>query len=136
MHGPLSGAGSDMPALQNIAVIGLGVMGAPMASHLARSGFNVTGIDMDPAASSRFPGAILPQDAVLAAADVIVTMLPEGRHVLEAYRQTALQGAREGAVFIRDLIIEAASRTFASHANPVADHAANASDMGLSARSA
>lgn len=89
-----------MPALQNIAVIGLGVMGAPMASHLARSGFNVTGIDMDPAASSRFSGAILPQGADLAVADVIVTMLPEGRHVVEAYRQIVLPGAHEGALLI------------------------------------
>ena len=42
------------------------------------------------------------------------------------------QGAREGAAFINEHIIEAASRSFASAAGDRPDHAMNARDMGFS----
>jgi 3-hydroxyisobutyrate dehydrogenase-like beta-hydroxyacid dehydrogenase len=38
-----------MSAIKSVGVIGLGKMGGPMARHLATKGFDVTGIDIDPA---------------------------------------------------------------------------------------
>lgn len=84
----------------HIAVIGLGVMGAPMSRHLRDSGFVVLGVDADPGAGDRFAGAVLPAEADLSGADVIVTMLPEGTHVLEVYETLVLPAAMPGSVLI------------------------------------
>lgn len=89
-----------MADVLHIAVIGLGVMGAPMANHLRASGFEVLGVDADPNAGDRFAGAVLLAGAELAQADVILTMLPEGAHVLEVYEASVLPTAKPGAVLI------------------------------------
>lgn len=64
-----------------VTFIGLGTMGAPMARNLLAAGFDVIGVNRSPARVSEFvsaggrAAAGLP-DAV-AAADVVVTMLPD-----------------------------------------------------------
>ena len=70
----------------DIGFIGLGVMGAPMAGHLARAGHRLTVLDLDPArtqAVAREIGAAAaatPRE-VAAASEVVFTMLPDGRVV-------------------------------------------------------
>ena len=70
----------------DIGFIGLGVMGAPMATHLARAGHQLTLLDLDLAATRRLADALGARAAstpaeVAAASDVIVTMLPDGHAV-------------------------------------------------------
>ncbi len=63
-------------------------MGAPMARVLARGGHAVMGYDIDEGARARFVagGGSVARTAAeaVAPADVVLTMLPEGRHVREA----------------------------------------------------
>ncbi len=75
--------------MTQIAFIGLGNMGGPMAANLVKAGHNVTGFDLVPAAleAAKAAGvaiAATPGDAV-AGADVVITMLPSGKHVLTVY---------------------------------------------------
>ncbi len=100
MPGPSFVAGSDMDPLKHIAIIGLGAMGAPMALHLSRSGYEVTGVDLDPGARDRFPGAVTPQQADFSGVDAVVTMLPEGPQVMDVYQGAILSNAYSGAVLI------------------------------------
>lgn len=76
-------------ARERVGFIGLGVMGAPMAGHLARAGHAVSVYDLAPGAAQRLaesqPGitARAGLREVAAHSDVIVTMLPNGRVVRE-----------------------------------------------------
>jgi 3-hydroxyisobutyrate dehydrogenase len=71
-----------------IAVIGLGNMGVPMGARLVRAGYGVTGFDLSATARERFvaAGGRTAGDiaSAVAAADVVVTLLPNGRIVREA----------------------------------------------------
>jgi 3-hydroxyisobutyrate dehydrogenase len=75
-----------------VGFIGLGVMGYPMAGHLAAAGLELTCFDTDPAMRDRmreaWPKAGVTDDvaAVGAGCDVVITMLPDGERV----RQVAL----------------------------------------------
>lgn len=68
-----------------VGFIGLGAMGFPMAANLVRKGFDVSAFDIDPAKVSRLAemGAHAGGSASTAASgkDVVITMLPETRHV-------------------------------------------------------
>src|SRR6476661_7787754 len=79
-----------MPENGSVAFLGLGHMGGPMALNLVRAGYRVTGFDVVPAAmeAARVQGVPVAATAVeaLAGADVVLTMFPSGRHVLDAYR--------------------------------------------------
>jgi 3-hydroxyisobutyrate dehydrogenase len=91
---------------EQIAFIGLGHMGLPMAINLARAGYTVTGFDLMPAALAQAQdnGVSAASSAAAAAkdADVIITMLPAGRHVLAAYEGETglLAAARPNSLFI------------------------------------
>ena len=70
--------------MSRIAFVGLGNMGGPMAANLVKAGHAVTGVDLSPdmrAAAAR-DGVTPGEDAAAADADIVVTMLPAGRHVL------------------------------------------------------
>ncbi|WP_448388349.1 3-hydroxyisobutyrate dehydrogenase [Microbacterium aurum] len=91
-----------------IGFIGLGHMGGPMAANLVRAGHDVRGFDLvpellDAAASAGVTIAASASDAA-ATADVVITMLPTGRHVLSAYGYGAGEGllaaARPNTLFI------------------------------------
>lgn len=75
--------------MSHISFIGLGNMGLPMAINLVKAGFTVTGFDVVPASCQAFSehgkvaGSVA--DAV-ADADVVITMLPAGKHVAEVYQ--------------------------------------------------
>src|SRR5271156_3053414 len=89
--------------MSKVAFIGLGNMGAPMAANLVKAGYAVTGFDLVEAAKQTAAGAgvtIAPfaRDAV-SSADVIVTMLPAGKHVLASWSDF-LPAAPKGALII------------------------------------
>jgi 3-hydroxyisobutyrate dehydrogenase len=70
-----------------VAVIGLGMMGLPMAACLVKAGFDTRGADLSPAARDALAaaGGSAFADAREAArgADMVITMLPDGRIVRE-----------------------------------------------------
>jgi 3-hydroxyisobutyrate dehydrogenase len=73
--------------MDKIGFIGLGVMGTPMAGHLAEAGYALTVLDVDRSKVERLSasragivGAETPRD-VAAASDIVITMLPSGEYV-------------------------------------------------------
>ena len=73
----------------NIAFIGLGNMGAPMAENLLKAGYTLSVYDLSAEATARLQqaGASVadsPKDAVQNA-QVIISMLPAGKHVHSVY---------------------------------------------------
>ncbi len=71
-----------------IAVIGLGNMGVPMGACLIKAGYAVTGFDLSATARGRFvaAGGRAADDvaSAVAAAELVITLLPNGRIVREA----------------------------------------------------
>ena len=67
--------------MTKLGFIGLGVMGSPMAAHLAAAGFDVGGYDLNAEALAKLEaaGGRAAESAADAAAgaDVVVTMLPD-----------------------------------------------------------
>jgi 3-hydroxyisobutyrate dehydrogenase-like beta-hydroxyacid dehydrogenase len=91
----------------NIGFIGLGVMGAPMATHLAQAGHRLHLLDANADVAARLAAALGGQALrtpaeVAAASEIVVTMLPDG----EVVRQVALGeqglmlGLRPGALLL------------------------------------
>jgi 3-hydroxyisobutyrate dehydrogenase len=75
--------------MATIGFIGLGHMGLPMARNLLKAGHAVQGFDVSTAAVAALAdsggvGTVSVAKAV-AGADVVLTMLPEGRHVRAVY---------------------------------------------------
>jgi 3-hydroxyisobutyrate dehydrogenase len=71
--------------VSKIAFIGLGNMGLPMAVNLARAGHEVTGFDLSAGQLEAFaPHGRTATSAVACVdgAEIVITMLPAGRHVL------------------------------------------------------
>ncbi len=92
-----------------IAFIGLGNMGGPMAANLVKAGHRVVGYDLveklrQDAAATGVMIAGSAREAV-AGADVVVTMLPAGRHVIAAWGDI-LPAAKRGALFIDSSTID------------------------------
>ena len=90
-----------------IGFIGLGVMGAPMAGHLARAGHSLTLLDAnadtarDLAATLGAKAAVTPAE-VAARSDIVITMLPNGSVVQQVAlgEQGLLQALRPGALLL------------------------------------
>jgi len=98
--------------MPNIGFIGLGNMGAPMAANLVKAGEHVLGFDV--VAASREACA---RDGVLVVAnaratvenaDIVITMLPAGEHVLSVWNDI-VPHARQGTLFIDCSTIDVAS---------------------------
>ena len=83
-----------------IAFLGLGHMGGPMAINLVKAGYTVTGFDVVPAAleAARAHGIATAETAAdaVAGAAVVLTMLPSGKHLLDAYRGTPGEQSQPG----------------------------------------
>ena len=88
--------------MSTIGFVGLGNMGGPMAANLVLAGHEVRGFDLAPSLleAARSAGvAIVGAAAETARADIVVTMLPSGEHVLDAY-PGLLDGAAPETLFI------------------------------------
>ena len=98
-----------------IGFIGLGNMGGPMAANLVKAGHRVLGFDLSEAAVSAHVDAGGEKAAgvaeLSAVADVVVTMLPAGKHVRQIYQGEGgiLQNARAGTLLIDSSTIDVES---------------------------
>ncbi|MFB1043950.1 3-hydroxyisobutyrate dehydrogenase [Streptomyces chrestomyceticus] len=104
-----------------VGFIGLGNMGGPMAANLVKAGHRVTGFDLVPEALATAADAgVAPAASAAAAvtdADVVITMLPAGRHVLALYQDGGLlAAARPGTLFIDCSTIDVADARAAHEA--------------------
>lgn len=98
--------------MANIAFIGLGNMGGPMAANLVNAGHAVAGYDLvaslrDEAKAAGVAIAPSAEDAV-AEADTVITMLPAGAHVRAVWKGICAQ-ARKGALLIDSSTIDVES---------------------------
>ncbi|HQT39201.1 MAG TPA: 3-hydroxyisobutyrate dehydrogenase [Acidocella sp.] len=96
--------------MAKIGFIGLGNMGLPMALNLQKAGHDVTGHDIFPAAvmAATSAGLRVDADGAVHDADIIITMLPNGKLVLDAY-QTILTKTKPGTLLIDSSTIDVAS---------------------------
>ncbi|HMQ58746.1 MAG TPA: 3-hydroxyisobutyrate dehydrogenase [Rhizobiaceae bacterium] len=109
--------------MATVAFIGLGNMGNPMAANLVKAGHRVAGFDLAAAncETAKANGVSIAESAAEAVtgADVIVTMLPAGRHVLSVWGEVAAV-AQNGALFIDSSTVDVDS---ARQAHAIARHA-------------
>jgi 3-hydroxyisobutyrate dehydrogenase len=82
-------------------------MGGPMAVNLVKAGYTVTGFDVVPAAleAARAHGIATAETAAeaVAGAAVVLTMLPSGKHLLDAYRGTPGGPGQQGQPGLLDV---------------------------------
>ena len=75
--------------MTTIAFFGLGNMGSPMAENLIKSGHQVCVFDLFPEAVSKLVAlgatTATTQELVVKDADVVISMLPAGKHVFDLY---------------------------------------------------
>jgi 3-hydroxyisobutyrate dehydrogenase len=90
--------------MAKIAFIGLGNMGGPMAANLVKAQHQVTAFDLSAGAVEAAVGHGARKAASAAEAvkdaEVVVTMLPAGKHVREVYEKDVLPNAARGALLI------------------------------------
>lgn len=123
--------------MTTIAFIGLGNMGNPMAANLVKAGHKVTGFDLVEAnlETARANGASVAASAreAIAGAEVVITMLPAGKHVVSVY-EDIVPAAAKGTLFIDSSTIDVDS---ARKAHKIATEAGMLSvDAPVSAASA
>src|ERR1700709_259744 len=84
--------------MATIAFIGLGNMGGPMAANLVKAGHKVVGFDLVKASldQAKADGASIAASAAEAVkgAEVVITMLPAGKHVVSVWSDTIPQVAK------------------------------------------
>jgi 3-hydroxyisobutyrate dehydrogenase len=101
--------------MARIGFVGLGNMGGPMAANLVKAGHQVTGFDIlranleKLAADGGTPAPSLAE--AVSGNDVVITMLPAGRHVREVYLGDAgiLTAADRGTLLIDCSTIDVAT---------------------------
>ena len=98
--------------MTTIAFIGLGNMGNPMAANLVKAGHAVQGFDLVPEnlkqAAANGVTVMASATAAVKDAEIVVTMLPAGKHVLSVYAQVC-EKAAPGTLFIDSSTIDVAS---------------------------
>ena len=89
--------------MTQIAFLGLGNMGGPMAANLAAAGHRVAGFDLVPflceAAAAQGVSIAASAKAAVEGAEVVISMLPAGAQVVALYQQV-LPAAAQGTLFI------------------------------------
>src|SRR5580704_338950 len=89
--------------MAHIAFIGLGNMGGPMAANLVKAGHTVVAFDLVGAArtQAKADGAGIADSAVAAVkgAEVVITMLPAGKHVVSVWTEV-LPSMAKGSLII------------------------------------
>ncbi|HUP05733.1 MAG TPA: NAD(P)-dependent oxidoreductase [Caldimonas sp.] len=97
------------PRIPSVGFIGLGVMGEPMAGHLAKAGHRLALFDARPRRAARLAArfgaaASAPHSPaeVARASDIVVTMVPDGQVVRELVTQPGglLEGFAEGQLLL------------------------------------
>jgi 3-hydroxyisobutyrate dehydrogenase len=124
--------------MAHIGFVGLGNMGGPMARNLLKAGHAVTGFDIVPAAMDRFAeaGGRRAASAAEAArgAELVITMLPAGTHVREAWLGAAAMAAAcdAGSVLIDCSTIDVATarEVAAAAGRPMLDAPVSGGVMG------
>jgi 3-hydroxyisobutyrate dehydrogenase len=105
--------------MAKIAFVGLGNMGLPMALNLAKAGHEIVGFDVVPAAieAAGKAGIKIGQAGPesLTGAEIVITMLPNGRLVLDVYADM-LKAAAPGTLFIDSSTIDVAGARTAHEA--------------------
>ena len=129
-----------------IGFIGLGIMGTPMAGHLAKAGHTLSVLDLDTAKAERLaaaqPGvkvAATPRD-VARDSEVVVTMLPSGSYVRDVALGTngLIEGFKGGELLIDTsscepwLTVETA-KVLAARGVAMVDSATSGAEMGAKA---
>lgn len=115
--------------MANIAFIGLGNMGGPMAANLVKAGHSVAGFDMmaENLDKAKAAGIAVKASAAEAAqdAEVVVTMLPAGQHVREVYTGAGgvMAAVRKGALLIDCSTVDVESARAVAKAADEAGHA-------------
>jgi 3-hydroxyisobutyrate dehydrogenase len=98
--------------MASIAFIGLGNMGGPMAANLVKAGHKVTAFDLVAASrdQAKADGAAIADSTVASVkeAEVVVTMLPAGKHVLSVWNEV-VPAMKKGALIIDCSTIDVAS---------------------------
>ncbi len=133
--------------MQNIAFIGLGNMGAPMAQNLLKAGYALTVFDLVPAVVDDLVKAGASACAAIATcvshADIVITMLPATDHSRKAYLAPdgIIAHAKKGALLIdcstinadaaKEIAEAAASHGFAMLDAPVSGGTAGAAAATL-----
>src|ERR1700736_6345672 len=89
--------------MATIAFIGLGNMGGPMAANLVKAGHKVIAFDLVAASrdQAQADGAAIAESSVGAVkgAEVVITMLPAGKHVLSVWSEI-IPSVAKGALMI------------------------------------
>ncbi|MGF0315524.1 3-hydroxyisobutyrate dehydrogenase [Nocardia fluminea] len=110
---------------KTIGFLGLGHMGGPMAANLVKAGYDVLAYDPVPAAQeqARADGATVVATAAEAATnrDVVITMLPNGKLVLDVYAEL-LPAAAPGTLFLDCSTIDVADAKAAAALAVTAGH--------------
>ena len=125
--------------MARIGFIGLGNMGGPMARNLARAGHEVSVIDLSPDAMARCEGASPAATGAAAAAGAgfVITMLPAGTHVRDAWIGGGglAAASAEGAVLIDCSTIDVATarNVAAAAGRPFLDAPVSGGVMGAEA---
>ncbi|MEM7120278.1 MAG: 3-hydroxyisobutyrate dehydrogenase [Pseudomonadota bacterium] len=125
--------------MKAVAFIGLGVMGLPMSKNLVARGLDVLGCDIAGPSRDALVAAggraTAPEALSFDGCEAVITMLPEGAHVLDVYESTVFPLATPDMVLIdcstidvettRSLATEAAAKGLAMIDAPVSGgHAA------------
>ena len=99
--------------MTDIGFIGLGNMGGPMLVNLVKAGHQIKAFDLSADAMERAAeaGAQITNDAASACrgVDVVITMLPAGRHVRAVYTEAVLDNAEDGTLLIDCSTIDVAT---------------------------
>src|SRR6476659_836389 len=89
--------------MANIAFIGLGNMGGPMVANLVKAGHKVIAFDLVAASrdQAKSDGAAVADSGAAAAkgADIVITVLPAGKHVLGVWNEV-IGSMTKGALII------------------------------------
>src|SRR3979411_690064 len=109
--------------MTTIAFIGLGNMGGPVAANLVKAGHKVVAFDLVEASrnQAKADGAGIADSAAASVkgADVVITMLPAGKHVISVWTEI-LPSIAKGSLIIdcSTIDVESAKQAHALAAKP------------------
>jgi 3-hydroxyisobutyrate dehydrogenase len=122
--------------MARIGFIGLGNMGLPMARNLTKAGHEVRGFDLSAdAISAAAQGGVMPTASAVSAAaeaDFVLTMLPAGKHVRDAWLGAGglATAARPDAVLLDCSTIDVDTAREVAQGRPMLDAPVSGGTMG------